>query len=512
MQRFIFVFLHTLVTISVLISLLTGLRIASLTRETWLFFDGLLPQGLVHFWHLFSSVLLILCILAYPFYFLKKRRGKTGAANVKQPLSYHRSIKNFGYTLLILACVSGLAKAFDATWLPLSLHYWVAMGVIGYLVLHSYVYFLQFGKKLLSQLWIAKQTFPLLMLLGFTVSVTWLLIPKVGNSLHQAIEVSTIPADVPITIDGIANESFWKTAPTLTVMTHSGVNFDDGSTPVTIQAVHNKEESYFYFTWVDETQSLSHLPLVKTSNGWKVTENGFYQFDEKQHYEDKFAVMLSNSCQFAADNVVHLGSSPLPNKPSNWHKKGYHASLDGHVRDLWHWKAIRTNDMMLADDNYFGAPITPRTGERRYTAGYQTDGKESGAYIMNWQWYKKDAIIPRRLPNPSTKYSTEEVLPWFGSAPYQTQHDTYPLGTTLPSVLYRSNRFEGDRADVRAHAQYADGRWHLEMARKNDTHSDKDVALKSGVCLWVAAFDGAQIAHTHHMQGIKLAYQGDTAL
>ena len=51
---------------------------------------------------------------------------------------------------------------------------------------------------------------------------------------------------------------------------------------------------------------------------------------------------------------------PLRDKPENWHGKGYHYTNDDSIVDVWHWKAVRTNDMFIADDNFFGPPIEPR--------------------------------------------------------------------------------------------------------------------------------------------------------
>ena len=144
--------------------------------------------------------------------------------------------------------------------------------------------------------------------------------------------------------------------------------------------------------------------------------------------------------------------------------------------------------MVQMDDNVISNPLAPRAGERRYTAGYFPDGKESGAYVMNWLWSAKKAVTPRRLPLISGEFN-------------------YQVGDTLPSVLYRSTRFEGDRGDVTAKGHWQNGYWTLEVARRNDTQSKYDVALEDGVCLWVSAFDHAQIAHTRHQRPLKLHYQ-----
>ncbi|WP_277948926.1 ethylbenzene dehydrogenase-related protein [Pseudoalteromonas piscicida] len=129
---------------------------------------------------------------------------------------------------------------------------------------------------------------------------------------------------------------------------------------------------------------------------------------------------------------------------------------------------------------------------------------------MNWRWYSPSEVTPKRIPVPSpdiSDISERKVLDWFASETYDPKRDMAKIGEQLPSVLYRSNRFEGDRADVRARGEWHDGYWTLELVRKNQTHSKLDVELRSGICMWVSAFDHAQIAHTRHHKAIQLRYR-----
>jgi len=90
------------------------------------------------------------------------------------------------------------------------------------------------------------------------------------------------------------------------------------------------------------------------------------------------------------------------------------------------------------------------------------------------------------------------------SIPYSPEQDRrIPSGTVLPGVIL-SGGFSGDRADVRRAARWASGHWALEVARRLDTQSPYDVALKSGVFMRVAAFDHNQIRHTRHVRPIRL--------
>ena len=69
-----------------------------------------------------------------------------------------------------------------------------------------------------------------------------------------------------------------------------------------------------------------------------------------------------------------------------------------------------------------------------------------------------------------------------------------------PNGVILSGGFAGDRADIR----WASGHRALEVARRLDTQSPDDVALKSGVFMRVAAFDHKQIRHTRHVRPIRL--------
>jgi hypothetical protein len=90
------------------------------------------------------------------------------------------------------------------------------------------------------------------------------------------------------------------------------------------------------------------------------------------------------------------------------------------------------------------------------------------------------------------------------SVPYSVEADArIPIGTVIPGVII-TGEFTGDRADVRGAARWASGHWALEVARRLDTHSRYDVALKSGIFMRVAAFDHSQIRHTRHVRPIRL--------
>jgi hypothetical protein len=505
-KHYNFILLHIISIIIIIINILTGLRIRLVSDVTLHWLSPLLPQGQLHQIHILSGIILTAVGFCVIFLNTVKHRKKS---------FYHLWVNRFGYCVVLGAIFTGWLKYFSNQLLTSeNFHYIFALAILLFIVLHSVVHIVQQGQKVFiailpfTRLNLKRFIFPCMLITLLSSFIFF--IQQINKS--QALAVMPISYDHFIEIDGIANEDFWQKATKVTVMTSGGANFIDGQTEISIQAVANKDEVYFLFSWQDATQSLQHMPLYKNNKKWFIKQNGFYQFDEQSYYEDKFAVMLSNSCESGADGTAHLGPNPIKDKPMNFHKKGYHASLDGLTRDLWHWKAVRTNNMFLADDNHISPPKNVRNGERRYTAGYGADGKDSGGYVMNWQWYTPSEITPKRLPSSATLLSAYQhndrswVLPWFETKPYQLSNDNYPNDTIIPSVLYRSNRFEGDRADVRARGKWSQGRWTLELSRKRDTGSKDDLPLQDGICLWVSAFDHSQIAHTRHERPFKLVF------
>ena len=513
--------LHTLAIIFVAVGFLTGLRIAMLTEPGILWLSPLLPQGELFSVHVLSALAFTSTVIGYLIYRLLVKKNKNDKSFRQKGTAerYYYIIKWYGYFLVLFLIITGWLQYYDLLEnVPVvQIHYYSALGVLLYLILHGGAYFIHLGSRILERIFSPLLQFSVRNILVLVVAslifqLLWLVF---GHQHTIPLAIKHVSIDDIISIDGVDNEDVWRQARGVNIMTHGGENFVSGETRINIKAVENGIEAYFLISWDDPTKSLKHLPLIKTETGWKVRQHGFHHFDETEFYEDKLAVLLAENCELGGGGTAHLGPKPLSGKPPNWQGKGYHYAETGGVRDLWHWKAVRTNAMYLADDNFIGKPDIVRPGLRRYTAGYMQDGKESGAYVMNWKWYKQETIVPKRLPKDPgvlAQYQTDSedlnwVIPWFEYEPYSGDKDTYPVGTIMPSVMYRSNRFEGDRADVTAHAVWKEGRWSLELARKLDTHSKYDVPIRDGICLWVSAFDHSQTAHTRHTQAIQLWFE-----
>jgi hypothetical protein len=304
------------------------------------------------------------------------------------------------------------------------------------------------------------------------------------------------------------------------VHTTRGHGLDGGEVTVHIKALHDGRRAWLLFRWPDATRSQKHLPLVKTEAGWKVMQTQLAVNDETQFYEDKFAVMLTRTPVVGGD-TVQLGERPLAGKPGPAHGMGLHATSDGSIADVWHWKSVRSGSINQIDDNYFGPPMEAQKG--RYTGGYTQDPRTGGGFEMNYttltdgatvqlKYLPKDlSAVQARLktfnPDPTVSDEGEFAMRLADLEPYSAAADArIPVGTVLPSVV--SDRpFEGDRGDVAAHAKWKDGWWTLETSRLLDTGSKYDQPIAQGVYLWVSVFDHSQVRHTRHARPLQIKVQ-----
>lgn len=346
---------------------------------------------------------------------------------------------------------------------------------------------------------------------------------------RDTLTINAVAANLAPRLDGDLSDPAWRSAAPVVVRTRNGANFDGaGATRIEARAVHDGKTAYFAFVWDDPTRSLKHLPLVKRPDGWRLLHEQYDIEDEDAYYEDKFAVLLSTRADMPGAGSTHLGPKPLPGKPGGLSGRGLHYTTDGGIVDVWHWKASRGGLLGTMDDNYFGAPAEPTPaeaeGKSRYKGGYLTDPGKA-IYSAN---FKHEApggyagpIQPVRLPKDlaatltamgridlDPNHGEQDGARWWmtgdETTPYSAGLDArIPVGTVIPGVLI-AGEYSGDRADVRCAAHWAGGRWTLEVARRLDTGSTRDIAIASGAFMWVAAFDHSQTRHTRHMRPIRL--------
>ena len=518
---------HSLAVLAFIASLLSGLRIASEHRSLWL--ADWLPQGAAHGWHIVAALAWLGLTAAYVW--LRLQSPAPSAARKTTQTSRSRVLIRINHVLLLALLLSGVALYLGSPWLaqPLiaSLHYLCAWLLLAVVLGHLLEQWWRGGwprwRSMLLPSWqLMQRAGRLWWQFSFVVVAAllcWLLAPL---WLQQTLPVHQLGSNDHIELDGLANDAAWQHATEITVATRLYVNEQGREIPVSVRALHNGQTAFFLLRWPDSTRSGMHLPLEKTEAGWRVMQTGFAQSDETQYYEDKLALMLTDSNAIAGALTAHLGNSPWFDRRGNGHARGVHASSDGDIVDVWHWKSVRNAGTNQLDDSHFGPPGTPLPMERRYTAGYHADPRESGGHRENWEWFTADHVTPKRLPkspnilqpfNDSTRSQADVAqidwgLYWHDTEPYQPENDHYPVGTRMPSVLWKSS-VEGDRGDVRAAAHWQDGYWQLELARGLRAQSEFDRDIADGMYMWIAVFDHTQTRHSYHLRPLRLHWIND---
>lgn len=526
--------LHWGMVLMLLLSVSTGWRIASLTDSSvlLLWLDALLLQGNVMRWHFYSAAMLVAVVTAYLVFLW--RAGVGGRLAVHWPSLRNpdrrtrwQALNKLMYWMALLllagAAFTGVQLYFLPGLLPSAplvvIHRGLSWLFVVYVALH-----------VLGQI-----------MLGGVRQVLKIVSPRLGYGLGAAVALTAGLAGAAVSymadvrgpnklmvgradeaplLDGADTDAVWQSSDAVVVRTHRGFGLEGGEVDVHVRAVHDGENAYFLFRWLDATRSQKHIPLLKTAQGWKLLHTNYYNNDENEFYEDKFAVMLARS-PVAAGNTVRLGPKPLPDKPGPSNGLGLHAATDGSLADVWHWKSVRSGSLDQFDDNHFGAPLPAKTG--RYTGGYAQDSKTGGGFEQNFEkvedndhvrlhWLPKNlaaqqARMGRFDPDPRVSdegrfaMHTSEVLPYSAALDARI-----PVGTVIPSVVY-GEPFSGDRGDVTVKAMWRDGWWTLEARRKLDTGSAYDQPIEDGMFMWVAVFDHNQVRHTRHVQPIRLQLQ-----
>lgn len=471
-------------------------------------------------WHVVVASAWVALTCAYLYFLWKKRRAREGqptralhAPSLAPKQVAHSRSKQLIYVVLVPLLVTGLsllsnglgsnvrvvrnvhlvfALAFVAV---LSWHLWVQWGIGAWKRIRS-VFFVNSRKAYPKKLWLA--TISGLALFGvcaLTLLTWW--------QSSQVLFVPKISGEV--TIDGEANEAQWQHAASTVISTYYGMN-ENGHVPVEIKMMNDGYSLYVHAKWPDASKSMRHLPLLKTAQGWRVQQTHFLQSDEKNFYEDKFAVMLGTGPWDALSSVFL----------SNGETRGGHRMPAKKLVDVWHWKSVRNHGFANLDDAYFSSDLQALPGQRRYPWGYGSDPLLAGSYAENWDYFLSDVVRPLRLPRKPEMLAAFQALSpqetardpvfgmhWVETQPYDASLDTYPVGTVMPSVVwYHPN--EGDRADVRAAGVWKDGYWHLEMARNFETDSDYDQRIVDGIYLWFSSFDHSQTRHTYHLRPVRL--------
>jgi cytochrome b subunit of formate dehydrogenase len=547
------VILHWTTAVTFLVSLFTGIRIASdnlhAVVSKWL--TPILPQGEIWTWHFFAGLTLFFCGSTYILYMRRSALSHRSAPKRLKVLLLPADNKlkfaalNVGlhwllYSLVIVLTGTGIALYLGyGNWF-IYVHSTVAFVALGYIFAHVTSHYMMGGVWQLLRivrpvrLLATKATQPRPLLLGAVggvivvaaiVGVDWL--------TRDTLVMRRVSAGP--NLQRLLDDPIWANAPVSRVRTFQGANLGGtGESLVEIRAVHDEKKAYFAFRWEDPSRSVRRLPMIKQVDGWHHIGNNPYIDDVTNFYEDKFTVIFSTTAQFGSGGVAHFGSKPLANFPGSRNGRGLHYT-DGHMVDMWQWKPSRGGLSGHVDDMYIGPPEQPTPDQAsqlaRYQGGYWAD-PGNAYYVYNFEalrpseYHAGQAVHVKRLPkdlaatekamghwDPNPDSSVDDGSVWWmtedDSIPYSPKADTkIPIGTIIPGVLH-IDKYSGDRSDVTAAAHWQDGHWTLIASRNLITGSkyDQDFVPGGAFYLWVAVFDHTQTRHTRHPRPIRLVVQ-----
>lgn len=548
------IILHWTTAIAFVVSLLTGIRMATFGYvlpglSQWL--SPIMPQGEMWTWHFVSGLGLFFCASAYLVYL--NRSGLTARNALKKirialmPVArkmrwqaVNIGLHWFVYALIAVMTVTGviLYLGYGGWWVWV--HSISAFIGFGYIFLHVLTHYLYGSWWQLFRLFRPSQLvlteavrpYPLLIAAGIGVA-TVAVAAGVDWSTRDTLIVARV-SEKP-KLDGVLDDAVWAKARPVTVLTQQGANLGGtGESRVEVRAVHDGQTVYFAFKWEDPSRSLRRVPVIKKADGWHFLATRVDLADVSDFYEDKLAIGFSRSPTFGSGQSTYLGTKPLPDKPAPIHGLGYHYTDPGNLMDVWQWKASRGGHLGYVDDQYFDVPrdTTPAeaAGQTRYQAGYWNDpgrvfysynyagvppGSPSGPLKLQRlpkDWKATVAALGKFDLNPDS--SDAEGARWWmmtetETVPYSAELDaTIPVGTVLPAVLISGN-YEGDRADLRGVAKWKDGHWTLETSRALKTGSkfDHDFVTDRDLYMWVNVFDHTQIRHTRHARPVRVVTQ-----
>lgn len=123
------ILLHTLAIVLVVTSLLTGLRIATLSHPDLIRFSALLPEGFLHELHLVSGLALTAIAAGYLFVLILFHPHKHSDG-------FSRFIIWYGHAALLAVLVSG-GLLYIGTASIVNIHFFAALAVMTYLLLHA---------------------------------------------------------------------------------------------------------------------------------------------------------------------------------------------------------------------------------------------------------------------------------------------------------------------------------------------------------------------------------------
>jgi cytochrome b subunit of formate dehydrogenase len=332
------ILLHWLAAVAMIASLLTGLRISADAPGAIVSkaLSPLLPQGEIWTIHMIAGLSLMFSLTAYVVYMARSglgdrnapRRimaatlaGSSVAVRKARWSAINVALHWFMYGIVVLMTATGAGLYLGFGGWVVAVHAAAALISLGYILVHVATHFMYGGLNQLLRLFRpsrlvghAAQRRPLAVAAMVAVpAIACLAYADVAFRSRLIID----PVSAPPALEARLSDPAWRTARPVFVRTMQGVNFGgSGETTVEIRAVHDSEYVFFALRWWDPSRSLRRVPMVKRDDGWHVLDPAASRADVVDHYEDKLAIIFSDSDAFGSGGSTHMGPRPLPDKPA----------------------------------------------------------------------------------------------------------------------------------------------------------------------------------------------------
>jgi len=270
----------------------------------------------------------------------------------------------------------------------------------------------------------------------------------------------------PIVIDGTP-DPVWAMADSITSV--SGI---------TLKFFYDDSTLYTYAKWLDGHREYPTGQVTPSKSEfrrqWSYDGTNWSYSGE----EDRLGITWKMTDNFGASCGRTCHNENLPHATSNTRM------------DVWHWKAQRTNPVVLLDDQYWDA--TGRKNDAVTSGSFGSDnltgtlpalmGPDPASNLAPW------LLQSTAIPFVNSGWVAGDKIPGF------TSNDL-----TVPAIV-------GSRGDVNAKAVFnqTTGVWTLEISRKLNTGNADDfvVDLSNGNDFTVAKFDA--VGGQHARQGVDI--------
>lgn len=311
-----------------------------------------------------------------------------------------------------------------------------------------------------------------------------------------------------ILIDGMV-DSAWSAAPVLKVnLSKTPYQPNNGyggikQTTYMLQSMRQQGDIYFLIRWPDPTKSVERFPWMLQADGrWLQLMNKDDTGHSNTYYEDKMAILWNinlntfkkKGCAAACHMAKNGKQKGLVDKAP-----GRKYTKPGTTIDMWHWKAVRSNPVGQADDQYIHDNTDPKANKNWGRSG---DAKTGGGYKNNVK-EGLPGFVQSDLSHDATVVLAANKIP-FTMSWKQTDR--------IPGIVTAA--FTGSRGDLTAKGTWKDGMWILEIRRPMVTVGNKsrvqDVQfsdLSATYDFGVAIFDNSQINHVYHDGVLQMRFK-----